>query len=162
MDETARWTEPSCANPGRLLNVVLVLLFAGLCLGAGFSQLPVSGGPAGPASPAGPQGVSQFPGDATDGPPLDQVNYQMAEKRRKIMNIQRQTAIVNDSNKLLKLATELNNEVARENRGALSSEQMKKLAEIEKLAHSVKEKMTTPSPELPVNQNFPPSFPSRP
>jgi hypothetical protein len=131
-------------------------------LGAGISQLPVSGGS------GGPHGVNQLPGDPNDNPPPDQINLQMAEKRRNMINIQRQEAIVKDSNKLLKLATELNEEVARENRGALSPDQMRKLAEIEKLAHNVKEKMATTGPELPmnqnlpINQNLPLSFPSHP
>jgi hypothetical protein len=141
--------------------MVSPLLFALLFCGAGLSQLPVNGGQ------TGPQGVSQFPGDANDNPPLDRINLEMAEKRRKLINIQRQAAIVNDSNKLLNLATELNDEVVKGNRGALSPEQMKKLAEIEKLAHSVREKMTQTVPELPANQNsinpsLPMSFPQRP
>ena len=49
--------------------------------------------------------------------------------------------MVSDTNKLLKLARELNDEVAAKNAAALTPDQLHKIAEIEKLAHSVKEKM---------------------
>ena len=50
--------------------------------------------------------------------------------------------MVADAGKLLKLAQELNDEVAASNTGSLTPEQLRKIAEIEKLARSVKERMT--------------------
>ena len=47
------------------------------------------------------------------------------------------------ANKLLKLVTELNAELTSSNPDSLSANQLRKLAEIEKLAHSVKDKMST-------------------
>ena len=58
------------------------------------------------------------------------------------LNIARQKALVSDANKLLKLTTELNEEIAHSNSGTLTSAQIRKLAQIEKLAHSVSEKMS--------------------
>ena len=63
--------------------------------------------------------------------------------------------MVADTNKLLKLAKELNDEVAASNPGSLTPEQLHKIAEIEKLARSVKERMTAavarpqPAPATP-------------
>jgi len=56
-------------------------------------------------------------------------------------NQERQAAIRRDSEKLLKLATELKDYVDKTNESVLSLEVVKKAEEIEKLAHSVKEKM---------------------
>jgi hypothetical protein len=73
----------------------------------------------------------------------------LEEKRLRALNADRQKAIVGDAIKLLHLATELSAEVDQEKPDTLSPNQMRKLAEIEKLAHSVKEKMRT-SVRLPV------------
>ena len=62
------------------------------------------------------------------------------EKRR---NLARQEQIKRDSDKLLQLATELKSYVDRSNENVLSMEVVKKAEEIEKYAHSVKEKMKT-------------------
>lgn len=64
------------------------------------------------------------------------------EKRLSLMNAQRQKDLVADTNKLLALVKELNEEVASSNSGELSPDQLRKVAEIEKLAHSVRDKMS--------------------
>ena len=56
-------------------------------------------------------------------------------------NQERQAALKRDTDKLLKLATELKDYVDKTNEAVLSLEVVKKAEEIEKLAHSVKEKM---------------------
>jgi hypothetical protein len=66
-----------------------------------------------------------------------------AEKRLRALNALRQKSLVEDTNKLLKLAAELNAEVTREHPDSLTAEQLHMLAEIEKLAHNVKDKMST-------------------
>ena len=65
------------------------------------------------------------------------------EKQLRALNADRQKSLVADTVKLLKLAGELNSEVSSTQPGALTLDQLHKLAEIEKLAHSVKEKMAT-------------------
>ena len=65
------------------------------------------------------------------------------EKRLRALNAERQKDLVSDANKLLKLTTELNAEIVRDNPDSLSPNQLRKVAEIEKLAHSVKDKMST-------------------
>jgi hypothetical protein len=78
----------------------------------------------------------------------------MAERRLKMMNNERHKSLVSDSDKLFKLATELNNEIAGSNTGSLTPEQLHKVAEIEKLAHNVRDKMTQAVPNPRVT-NFP-------
>jgi len=79
------------------------------------------------------------------------------EKQLRALNADRQKSLVADTNKLLKLADELNAEIGRTQPDALTLEQLHKIAEIEKLAHSVKEKMSTSVRAMPVYaQPFPP------
>ena len=54
---------------------------------------------------------------------------------------QRQADLKRDTEKLLKLATELKESVDKTNESTLSVDVVKKAEEIEKLAHSVKDKM---------------------
>lgn len=63
-------------------------------------------------------------------------------KRNKALNIMRQQALVADTDKLLKLAQELNAGTAAGGTTMSASERMKKLAQIEKLAKRVREKMS--------------------
>jgi hypothetical protein len=53
-------------------------------------------------------------------------------------------SIVSDTDKLLKLVTELNAEISNTNPAALSPDQLRKVAAIEKLAHNVRDEMRTP------------------
>jgi hypothetical protein len=64
------------------------------------------------------------------------------QKRVRLLNAERQKALVSDTEKLLKLAKELNDEVAVSESGTMSDEQLRKVAEIGKLAKSVKDKMS--------------------
>jgi hypothetical protein len=56
-------------------------------------------------------------------------------------NQERQARLQRDTENLLKLATELKQYVDKSNEHTLSLDVVKKAEEIEKLAHSVKEKM---------------------
>ena len=76
--------------------------------------------------------------------PMEQTISPVEEKRLNMINNARQKGLVDDTNKLLALATELNQEIAKSNPGELSAEQMHKVAVIEKLAHSVRDKMVMP------------------
>ncbi len=58
-------------------------------------------------------------------------------------NKERQAEIQRDTEKLLKLATELKDYVGKTDENILSLDVVKKADEIEKLAHDVKEKMKT-------------------
>jgi len=82
----------------------------------------------------------------------DYTDSVMGQRRLKMLNNERQKSLLSDSDKLVKLATELNNEIARSNSGSLTLDELHKVAEIEKLAHNVRDKMTmtigAPSPGL--------------
>jgi len=56
-------------------------------------------------------------------------------------NVKRQQDLEKETDKLLELATELKQYVDKTNENMLSVEVIKKAQEIERLAHSVKEKM---------------------
>jgi hypothetical protein len=81
--------------------------------------------------------TSNFGGDTGSGG-FDSI---LVERRMKMLNNERRKSLVSDSDRLLKLATELNNEIAHSNSGSLTPEQLRKVADIEKLAHGVRDKM---------------------
>ena len=65
----------------------------------------------------------------------------MRRDMEKKANQQRQAELKRDTEKLLKLSTELKDYVDKTNENVLSLDVVKKADEIEKLAHSVKMKM---------------------
>lgn len=74
----------------------------------------------------------------SDGPRVNPVlQEQMAHRR----NEERQKQLVADTDKLLQLAQQLHEEVAKSNKDELSVSVVKTSSEIEKLAKSVREKM---------------------
>jgi len=91
--------------------------------------------------PSLPQPIGQPVGggleDIPNGDPVED------EKLLRALNADRQKSMVSDASKLLRLVNELNTEIARSNPDLLNSSQLHKVAEIEKLAHNVKDKMST-------------------
>jgi hypothetical protein len=94
------------------------------------------------------------PQGAQSAPPLrvgipteesDEAQDRLAHDFEKKMNLDRQAALKADAEKLLKLATELKQSVDKTSASVLSVEVVKKAEEIEKLAHSVKDKMKGPN-----------------
>jgi len=73
----------------------------------------------------------------------DDYNPIMTERRLRALNMERQKEMVSDTNKLLRLARELNEEVAGQKSEALTLNQLHKVAEIEKLARNVRDRMTS-------------------
>lgn len=63
-----------------------------------------------------------------------------AEQRRMLMS-ERQKRLVSDTEKLVALTTALKEQVDESNKDVLSLDMIKKAEEIEKLAHSVKERI---------------------
>jgi uncharacterized protein YacL len=57
------------------------------------------------------------------------------------MNADRHKSLVADTDKLLKLARQLDAEIATNHSNDLTPEELRKVAAIEKLAHSVRQKM---------------------
>lgn len=73
------------------------------------------------------------------------------ERRLRLLNAERQKTMVSDADKLLKLATQLNAEIAAANQSELTPAQLKSIGEIEKLARKVKDKMSFSVRGTPMN-----------
>jgi len=111
------------------LCLVALLLFAG----------PVHNGQNIPHS-SYPQPIGQpIGGGISDIPSGDS---EQNEEQLRIMNKERHKSMVSDTNKLLRLAGELDSELKGSISDELTTGQLRKLAEIEKLAKEVKEKMS--------------------
>jgi hypothetical protein len=124
--------EPGVLGPRRTIRFAL-----GLALVLGIPVAGQSPCPQFPSTNNGksgrnyPDSNSQFGGDQAADP-----------KRMRVLNAERQKELVSDTQKLLQLARELNAEVSDANAGAMTDAQLRKVAEIAKLARSVKEKMS--------------------
>jgi hypothetical protein len=73
-----------------------------------------------------------------DGPNLDPLSE---SKRMKALNADRHKSMVSDAEKLVKLARQLDAEIASNPTDGLTPQEAQKLIAIEKLAHNVKTKM---------------------
>jgi hypothetical protein len=95
------------------------------------------------AQPPLMQQAPQFPPFPTPGRPSpeDEARQRMEKEMAKKANLQRQEQLKRDTDKLLQLAKELKQSVDKSNADVLSVDVVRKAEEIEKLAHSVKEKM---------------------
>ncbi len=128
------------------LSLVLVLVLPG-----GAQKL---------ASGLPPSAIVQYaplpPGPLTQFPDQDAA---FAERRLRALNAERQKQMVSDAAKLLKLASELNAEVSSGNFDSLTLAQLHKVAEIEKLARSVREKMSFSVGDEPIFRDVPASRP---
>jgi hypothetical protein len=127
----------------RLQRVVWTLSFCLLFAICGNAQQnPNSNRP----SNTSPQSVQSAPPLRTD-IPINEPNEAQDRQARdleKKANLERQAALKADTEKLLKLATELKQSVDKTNASVLSLDVVKKAEEIERLAHSVKDKMKGP------------------
>jgi len=91
----------------------------------------------GPAQIPGLGSSPGFPPDERENPEHAKIEREMAKKA----NRERQAQLQRDTDNLLKLANQLKQYVDKSNENTLSLDVVKKAEEIEKLAHSVKEKM---------------------
>jgi hypothetical protein len=105
----------------------MLLLSTAFC--AAQNQMPPPGFP--------PGKIHSMP----DGGDADDTQQRIARDAAKKANVERQAALKADSDKLFKLAEELKDSVDKSNENILSLDVLKKAEEIEKLAHTVKEKM---------------------
>jgi hypothetical protein len=115
-----------------VIGVVLLITTLPGTLSGGQRTQPID--PMAPQVPTTPPhtGVPDF------GPPA---SPKMEEQQARARSTERQKKLVADTDKLLALATELKTDVDKTNKDILSMDVIKKADEIEKLAHSVKERM---------------------
>ncbi len=107
-----------------------------LCLWA----LPICAQKVAPGPPPSPRGDITTPA-ADEDEAHSRITSDMAKKAAK----ERVAALRHDTDKLLKLSVELKESVDKSDENVLSLEVIKKAEEIEKLAHSVKDKMKGPN-----------------
>jgi hypothetical protein len=81
---------------------------------------------------------------ATPSLPQNAVNFSPDAKIWRGQDYLRQKEMASDADKLLKLTRELNAEINSSNSDSLTPEQLRKVDKIEKLARSIKEKMSPP------------------
>ena len=126
--------------PAVLTRSTLVLVFVMLGWGSALGQQD---------SPDSFQGdrldPSQLISRRPKGLPDEEPTARMQRALEKKQSEERQLQLKEDTEKLFKLATELKDQVGKTNQNILSLDVVKKAEEIEKLAHSVKEKMRGPS-----------------
>jgi len=84
------------------------------------------------------------------------------QHRQRLLNADRQKALVADADKLLKLVGKFNAEIGAANPDSLTPAQLRTLGEIQKLAHSVKTRMSDPVYGTPVFMEPPPPPLTRP
>jgi hypothetical protein len=73
--------------------------------------------------------------------PRDERTVKMEDEQAKLRNAERQKKLVEETTRLLALANELKAAVDKSDKNTLSLDVVRKADEIEKLAHSVKERM---------------------
>lgn len=115
-----------------LLLAAITLFCSGQC--SGQQQIPTPGQTSSQPARASIPGADQGFGG-------DQEGWPYRERRLRELNVAQHKSMVSDTEKLLKLVTELNAEISSKSPASLTPEQLRKVAEIEKLAHSVKDKM---------------------
>jgi nitric oxide reductase activation protein len=86
-------------------------------------------------------GQTQQSPSQTAGEPETPLDARMEQDQAKMRNLERHKKLVDDTAKLVSLADELKSDVDKSNKDTLSLDVIRKADEIEKLAHSVKEKM---------------------
>ena len=145
--------EANAVKIGRLRRWMPSLIW-GFGLAMGFVILP---GLAARSQSGPPHDIINRPTPMpTDPSSADNYDPTMMERRLNALNRERQKEMISDTNKLLRLAMELNDEIAANNTGTLTWDQLHKMAEIEKLARNVKEKMADgvgqmgPTPDAPI------------
>lgn len=119
------------------------LLCATLCFVLLVFALPFAVWAAAPQGDIGPPPLPQGPGErrSHETGPEEERREQMEKDAAKKANEQRQAQLKRDTEKLLQLATDLKEAVDKSNENVLALDVVKKADEIEKLAHSVREKM---------------------
>jgi len=117
--------------PSKLLILVTLLLVLFVAFTVALGQAEPS-----PPPPPNPSQVHQ-----QQPSPEDDTRARMEKDMAKRANKERWEQLRRDTDSLLKLATELKEYVEKSNENTLSLDVIKKAEQIEKLAHSVKEKM---------------------
>ncbi len=134
---------PPLAVMGMIMKILRIAIVGSVLATA--CSVRVSSGQMIPQQPVGPPthqlpGTPGKPGDVTQDEP-NPLDANRAQQQEKMRNSDRQKRLVADTDKLLALATDLKQQVDKTTKDTMSVDVIKKAEEIEKLAHSVKERM---------------------
>jgi hypothetical protein len=153
-EQTVRAANPAKTGAvGHWLWLVMGLIFAASACPAVRAQAQQMPGQTMPAPMSSSGRMIQSPPMPMPGPPgLNQI---FQERRVKALNAERQKELVSDTNKLLKLIADLNAQVGKKCSDSLTPDQLHMLAKIEKLAKSVKDKMSMPVQQSVFGDSFP-------
>jgi len=135
----------SASGKSLLLSARRYACAAALILGAVLLFALPSGGQAPASTNNGSQLPRRIPATRdVDQSPLDSVGIGTPvfyEKRLQMLNAAQHQAMVADTDRLLKLVADLSSQINSSKTNELSADQLRMVADIEKLAHSVKDKM---------------------
>ena len=136
---------------GKRMLCAMPILALGLALPC-LAQTPNPGSNQG----TGTRGIRSVPPDPSDmiGLPMGDPVFQ--ERRMRQLALETHKQMVSDTDKLLQLVTELSTEISTTNPRSFTPDQLHKIAQIEKLAHSVREKMGNTLLGAPDNMQGPP------
>lgn len=90
----------------------------------------------------GQSALPPYPPNWVGVPTFNDTRSRFTKQRLALLNEERQKSMVANAEKLLKLAEELNAEVNGAEAGELTEDQLRKVNEIQKLAHKVKDEMS--------------------
>ena len=146
----SRWgsVRPCCgsASLGDCRIRGLALFLALWCGGTLLAQQPMPGG----NGPNSSRPIRTTPSEMDQIPTGGLNNSVYQERRLRQISLAQHKAMVTDTERLLRLVTELNEEIDNSSPAALTPDQLRRVAEIEKLARSVKEKMRNTVQGTPV------------
>ncbi len=153
-----------CPGSAPLWLVLVLSLMAGVCFGnrVQAQQMPTPTTPPGTMQMPGGGPPQPIPGMASPSqiqqmrlPGANAASRNFQARRIKALNSERQKKLVSDTNKLLKLTAQLNAQVGQEQADSFTPKQLRMLARIEKLAKSVKKKMSNPVQPSNFQSDFP-------
>jgi hypothetical protein len=107
-----------------------------------------------PRNPLPPNRPTMPTVDPFNMPPVysgDPMRTKAENKRLAYLNAERQKSLVIQTNRLVKLASELQAQINGDQHSPLTPDQVRQFQEVEKLAHNIREKMSTsvrPAPAL--------------
>ena len=132
-ESAMQWEDEMTRRGERLRSLLAIVVLAPLMAHACWSQKTVA--------QTGGKGEVLTPGGPSTGPMGNDAPSDMQANQERLRNTDRQKQLVLDTQKLLTLANELKVEVDKSNKNTLSLDVIRKADEIERLAHTVKEKM---------------------
>jgi len=118
---------------GLALAIGVVLLATGYCEAQTLPPVPPQGTPRRLPPPRDPEMDERI-----GAPPTQSIFY---EKRIQMLNAEQHRSMVADTDRLVKLIAGLNAQINSSKASSLTPEQLRTVAEIEKLAHNVRDKM---------------------